>query len=515
MRLVLSLLLVSLSIIGIADSGYISWNEWQQIIPECGAGFDCGTVLSSQWARIGPVPLAYIGLIYYITAFALSILHVVDLEAGSITKKLQRFKATPIELLWLLTLFGFVFSLYLIWIMAFAIGEWCKYCLISAATSSSLFLLSSIYLKTTLKHPAYCIRTLLQKKFGFLYRHIVKPIFFLFDAEFIHTSMLKTGESLGKSAIGKTLLRHCFSVQHQSLQTTKAGISFPNKVGLSAGFDYNGQLTGILPSVGFGWHTIGTVTLEPYEGNKKPRLGRFPNSKALLVNKGLKNLGARRIIANLENQHFAIPTGISIASTNKHFDSTKQQMLDIVECFWLFDHSRVGHAFYEMNISCPNTFEGEPFTTPDRLELLLSALDQLQLSKPVFVKMLIDQGEQETRVLLTVTAQHNIAGVIFGNLTKNKENTAMTAEDREQWKKMRGNISGKPTWEQSNKHIALTKKEFGNRFVIIGTGGIFSAADAAEKIRLGADLVQLITGMVFQGPQLIGEINLDQCYNTR
>ncbi len=515
MQLVLSLIIVSLSLIGIADSGYISWYEWQQIIPECGGNFDCGTVLSSPWAHIGPIPLAYIGFIYYLIAFVLGLLHVIDLEAQTITKKLRRFRATPIELLWLLTLFGFVFSLYLISIMAFAIGEWCKYCLVSAATSSSLFLLSSIYLKTSLARPAYLVRSLLQKKLGMLYRYILKPIFFLFDAEFVHTSMLNAGEAIGKSKIGKTLLRLYFAVQHPTLQTTQAGITFPNKVGLSAGFDYNGQLSGALPAIGFGWHTIGTVTLERYAGNQKPRLGRFPDSKGLLVNKGLKNNGALAIIAQLETQQFEIPTGISIASTNKHFDSTKQQMLDILECFSLFENSKVGHAFYELNISCPNTFEGEPFTTPDRLELLLSALDQLNITKPVFVKMPIDQGTQETRELLSVTAKHKIAGVIFGNLTKNKQNTAMTSEDRKNWKTMRGNVSGKPTWTQSNKHIALTKKEFGNRFVIIGTGGIFSPADAAEKIRLGADLVQLITGMVFQGPQLIGEINLEQCYNTR
>ena len=380
----------------------------------------------------------------------------------------------------------------------------------SAAISGSLFILTSLYLKTAQQTPALFIRSLVQKKLGFLYRNLVKPCCFLIDAEKVHTAILGLGEQLGQTTIAKGIIKTCFAVNSPKLLTIKAGIHFPNRVGLSAGFDYNGQLSNILPTIGFGWHTIGTVTLQPYAGNRKPRLGRFPDSKGLLVNKGLKNHGAHAIIAHLSQQQLEIPTGISIASTNKHFDSTRDQILDILQCFWLFEHSDVDHKYYELNISCPNTFEGEPFTTPSRLSLLLTALDQLHLTRPVFIKMPIDQGAQATRELLAVVAKHTVAGVIFGNLTKDKTNPSVTPADRKRWKTMRGNISGKPTWERSNAHIALTKKEFGNRFVIVGTGGIFSPADAAEKIHLGADLVQLITGMVFQGPQLIGEINLDQ-----
>ncbi|NCN82341.1 MAG: dihydroorotate dehydrogenase (quinone) [Candidatus Pacebacteria bacterium] len=514
MQLLISLLLVSLSLIGIADSSYISWYEWQRIVPECGGNFDCGTVLSSPWAHIGPLPIAYLGLAYYLTVFVVGLLHVIDMEEGVISKKLQKYRVTPIEILWLLTLLGFVFSLYLISIMAFAIGEWCKYCLVSAATSSSLFIVSSLYLKFFLKRPALFIRKLLQIKLRFLYQHLVKPVCFLMDAEVVHTKIVRVGEMLGKTKPGQFLTKLLFAVSDKKLEIKLAGITFPNRVGLSAGFDYNGQLTGILPAVGFGWHTIGTITLEPYAGNTKPQLGRFPDSKALLVNKGLKNIGAQGIIDKLSQLPFAIPTGISIASTNKSFGSTRAQILDMLQCFWLFEHSKVEHKYYELNISCPNTFDGEPFTTADRLEILLSAIDDLQLSRPMFLKMPIDQGERETKALLTVADKHKVAGIIFGNLTKDKQNPAVTKADRERWSTLRGNLSGKPTWERSNKLIALTRKEFGKRFVIIGTGGIFSATDAAEKIRLGADLVQLISGMIFQGPQLIGEINLEQCYNT-
>jgi dihydroorotate dehydrogenase len=124
--------------------------------------------------------------------------------------------------------------------------------------------------------------------------------------------------------------------------------------------------------------------------------------------------------------------------------------------------------------------------------------------------MPIDYPTKQTLALLRVIEKFPIAGVIFGNLTKDKDNPYVTNSDRRIWKKSSGNLSGKPTWNRSNALIALTKKYFGNRFTIIGTGGIFTPEDAAEKMKLGADVVQLITGMIYQGPQLISQINAYQ-----
>lgn len=343
---------------------------------------------------------------------------------------------------------------------------------------------------------------------GFLYQRGVKRIFFLWDAETIHNFFTTVGSLLGTSSLTQQLTQIIFAYQSPSLNKTVDGITFPNPVGLAAGFDYNGQLTGILSKVGFGFQTVGTVTLHPYPGNPKPRLGRFPNSKALLVNKGLKTKGASQIIRDLAAVgQFAYPIGISIASTNQHFNSLSAQLVDFMSCFVLFEKSRLQHSYYELNISCPNTFGGEPFTTPERLSLLLKCLDALNLSKPVYIKMPIDQSKKETLQLLKVAERHRIAGVVIGNLTKDKQNVAVLPADRAKWQQKAGNLSGKPTWERSNQLIQLTKQHFKNRFTIIGTGGVFSGEDAKTKMDLGADLVQLITGMIFQGPQLIGQIN--------
>jgi dihydroorotate dehydrogenase len=131
----------------------------------------------------------------------------------------------------------------------------------------------------------------------------------------------------------------------------------------------------------------------------------------------------------------------------------------------------------------------------------------LKLNRPLYIKMPIDQADVITLQLLKVLDAHTVQGVIVGNLTKDKKNPDVTKADQDRWQTMPGNLSGRPTWRRSNHLITLTKANYGSRFTIIGTGGIFSGQDAAEKMALGADLVQLITGMIYEGPQLIGQIN--------
>lgn len=348
---------------------------------------------------------------------------------------------------------------------------------------------------------------LLSSLIEFGYTRLLKPIYFRLDPEYIHDQKTQMGAWSGEVPIVRELMRFVFAYENSQLKRTFNGITFPNPVGLAAGFDYNADLTQIMPSIGFGFHTVGTITLEPYEGNPKPRLGRFPGSKALLVNKGFKSIGARAIIRKLTGLRFENPVGISIGSTNKGYHTVRDQIIDILCTFRLFEDSAVTHSYYELNISCPNTFGGEPFTSPERLDLLLACLDKLKLTRPVYVKFPIDQNDSESLALLNVIAKHNIQGVILGNLSKDKKNPAMQIEDLAAWQTKKGNVSGKPTWERSNHLIQLTKQTFGDRFTIIGTGGVFSGEDAATKLKLGADLVQLITGMIFQGPQLMGQIN--------
>lgn len=349
----------------------------------------------------------------------------------------------------------------------------------------------------------------LSSAFALKYKYFLKPVLFLFDAEAVHHTFTNVGSQLGRVSFVRAYFRWMF-VDQNIKPVTIDGITFPSRVGLAAGFDYNADLAQILPNLGFGFHTMGTITWKPYPGNPKPRLGRFPKSKALLVNKGLKTIGTQAVIKKLKTTsrgNLTVPAGISIASSNTNFKDVSEQLQDILLSFIAFEKSGLKHAYYEMNVSCPNTFGGEPFTkTPEKLDLLLTCLDELKLSRPVYVKMPIDQTEKYTLQLLEVIDKHDIAGVIFGNLAKNRDNPDMDPEEAEQWRKMRGNLSGKPTWKKSNALIKLTRKNYPTRFTIIGTGGIFSPEDAETKIKLGADLVQLIAGMIYTGPQVVGRI---------
>lgn len=344
-----------------------------------------------------------------------------------------------------------------------------------------------------------------------LYKKIIKPIFFKFDAEIVHNRMTAIGSLLSKIKICKKIIALFFKYENSALQQNILGIEFKNPVGLSAGFDYNADLTGIVEDLGFGFASVGTITNLSYEGNPKPRLGRLPLSKSLLVNKGFKSLGADVIAKKLSNINFKIPIGISIGRSNSpSVDSIEKSIDDIVSAFSKFENRIINNSYYELNISCPNLIhirEDINFYNQTNLEKLLIKIDKLRLSKPVFVKMPITETDADALKMLDIISQYKIAGIIFGNLEKNRKNPVFNKDEIAKCGK--GNFSGKPCYSRSNELISLCYKKYGNKLIIIGVGGIFSAADAYEKIKSGASLVQLITGMIYEGPQIIGQINKD------
>lgn len=260
----------------------------------------------------------------------------------------------------------------------------------------------------------------------------------------------------------------------------------------------------------FGFQSAGTITNQPYKGNPPPRLGRLPKSKSLMVNKGFKNKGADTITKKLEDLSFKIPVGISIGMTNTRKTKTVDEAVnDIVSAFKIFEKEKIKNSYYELNISCPNLINiNVNFYRPVNLEKLLSELKNLNLKKPIFIKMPIEITDREFSALLKTIAECPfIKGVIIGNLQKNKKDHAFNIQEVKKFKL--GNFSGKPCEQRSNELIALTYKKYKDRLIVIGCGGVFSSKDAYKKIRLGASLVQLITGMIFQGPQLIAQINFE------
>ncbi|MDR3519289.1 MAG: quinone-dependent dihydroorotate dehydrogenase [Candidatus Pacebacteria bacterium] len=340
-----------------------------------------------------------------------------------------------------------------------------------------------------------------------VYKWILKPILFQFDAELIHDSFIKIGQTIGKSVITRKISSFFCNYKESSLEQNIASLNFVNPLGLAAGFDYEGRLTETMPEIGFGFETIGTITNYPYGGNIKPRLGRLPKSRSLLVNKGFKNLGIHKTLENLVGKKFKIPVGLSIGVTNtSSLSNQKEAILDIVNAFKVAENYKIPFSYYELNISCPNLQTSVEFYSATNLEELLSAVTKNKLSKPLFIKMPIDKTDTEVLEMLEVILKYGVTGVIFGNLQKNKQDPTLDPKEVALFSK--GNFSGKPTEKRSNELISLTYKTCGGKIIIIGCGGVFNADDAYKKIKLGASLVQLITGMIFEGPQVISDINL-------
>lgn len=353
------------------------------------------------------------------------------------------------------------------------------------------------------------IRLFLPELTGLAYRTLVKPILFLFPADQVHALFLRWGRRFGRFGFIKYIVKRMWRYDEPILEQTLAGLHFTNPVGLAAGFDYDADLVELLPSIGFGFHTVGTLTHERYDGNPPPMLGRLPKSKSLLVNKGFKNESVGKVLSGMSADVREAPRGVSIGATNRAYRDYYDMISDIIAGFG--DAERFAHFdYYELNISCPNLLNIQniqpQLASAEGLRRMLDRFDQLAPKRPVFIKMPLERTESEMQSLIDAIVPHVvIKGLIFSNLAKDRANPVFDAEEIQH--AGRGNFSGKPVERQSNAMIAFVRRKYGNRFVLVGTGGIFTAEDAYRKIRLGASLVQLITGMVYGGPQTIGQIN--------
>lgn len=339
-----------------------------------------------------------------------------------------------------------------------------------------------------------------------LYQKVLKPILFKFDPEEVHNRFVDFGEFAGRSPVLKRLISFFYGYRGPDISKTVDGLTYKTPFLLSAGFDYNARLLGILPRISFGGVEVGSVTARPCSGNEKPRLTRLIKSRSILVNKGLLNDGVEQIIKRIKNfkkpQGFMI--GVSIARCNDEASASVEAGID--DYFYSFkrlNEEDVGD-YYALNISCPNAYGGESFTDPNLLQSLLLKLSYIKCQKPVYLKMPINLDWPDFNKILNVASKFEmIKGVIIGNL--NKDYGALDFRD-EAPGEYRGGLSGKPCADISNELIRQTKSFYKDRFTIIGCGGVLSPEDAAEKMEAGADLIALITGMIFNGPGFVKEL---------
>jgi len=339
-----------------------------------------------------------------------------------------------------------------------------------------------------------------------LYRRLLKPALFRFDPEDVHDVFIAAGDALGRLALTREALHQALGFRGDSLSKVVDGIEYRTPVLLAAGFDCNGRLTQVLPSLGFGGEEIGSITARPCAGNPRPRLTRLVRSQSILVNKGLRNDGVDAIITRLKQRpgvRLPFVRGISIARTNDAASAPMEAgIADYVYSFRRLVEAGVGD-YYTFNISCPNAFGGEAFTDPRSLDRLLSALSEIGCSRPRYVKLPINLPWEQVSALLTVIDRRGLNGIVIGNLNKKYEALRCREEAPAEF---RGGVSGQPCAELSTRLIAKVRAAWGSRFTLFGVGGILSEEAALEKLAAGADLLQLITGMIFEGPSFVSDV---------
>ena len=342
---------------------------------------------------------------------------------------------------------------------------------------------------------------------------VMRPMIFLMDPEQAHYSMKRIGVFLGSNFITKAFTSLLFDYGHKSLNVEVDGIQYRNPIGLSAGFDKDGELTKIYPNLGFGLAELGSITGEICPGNPGKRLFRMVKSKSIVVWYGLNNMGAEKLSARLEGQKFGrLRVGINAALSNmsSEFD-LDSSIADYLKTMTLFKD--IGD-YYTVNISCPNTQEGEPFVDRASLDALLTAINKHIrpiTNKPIYVKLAADMSVDEIDTIVDACVEHKMEGVVCTNLAKPKYNTEHRPEEYPTTKGLlpagKGAMSGLPLQRISTNVVRHVYRRTRGQLTIIGVGGIFNARDAYEKITSGASLCHMITTMIFDGPQNINEIN--------
>tara|TARA_R110000751_G_scaffold272456_1_gene372655 strand:- start:175 stop:1188 length:1014 start_codon:yes stop_codon:yes gene_type:complete len=327
----------------------------------------------------------------------------------------------------------------------------------------------------------------------------IRKVFFKFDPEAIHELTIKGFKATGASPLNKLYKQ---TIPHKPVEVM--GIKFPNPVGLAAGLDKNGECIKAFEALGFGFVEVGTVTPRPQPGNDKPRIFRLPEANAIINRMGFNNKGVDYLVDQVIKAKYRGVLGINIGKNKDTPDENAKD--DYIHCMRkVYDFA----TYITVNISSPNTPGLRSLQYGDALNELLSALklEQTALAEqygkyvPVAVKIAPDLNEEEVNSIAACLIANNIDGVIATNTTLARDKVSHLPFGNEQ-----GGLSGAPVKEQSTKVIQLLAKALDNKLPIIGVGGIASGEDAQEKIAAGAKLVQVYTGFIYQGPELIKDI---------
>lgn len=336
-----------------------------------------------------------------------------------------------------------------------------------------------------------------------VYRSLLRPLLFRTDAEWMHGAAIRCAELAGSSAPLCAALDRRLAPDDARLAVQIAGLRFRTPLGLAAGFDKSARAVTLLGALGFGHVEVGSISAEPSAGNPRPRLFWLPGERAIVVHYGLPNDGAPRVAQRLSARpRSGVPLGINVVSTNRGAGAAPESDDAVIADYTRSVARLQPHADYLcLNLSCPNTRDGRNFFhEPRRLALLLESLDSV--GKPLFLKVAPFAQVADLERFLDAMAPARFVTGFSINLPAGKPDGLAAAAD------MPGAVAGAPAAAAADRTIReLYRRMDRTRYRIIGSGGVFDAADAYRKIRLGASLVQLLTALVYEGPAVAAMIN--------
>ena len=337
-----------------------------------------------------------------------------------------------------------------------------------------------------------------------MYKSIIRKILFKFDPEAVHYFTFDAIKLLCKIPLAPALIRSLFQVNHPKLERELFGLRFKNPVGLAAGFDKNAVLYNELANFGFGFIEIGTVTPKAQEGNPKKRLFRLQDDKGIINRMGFNNAGLEAAISQLKKNKKQIIIGGNIGKNTQTLPEAYTD--DYLECFSAL-HPYVD--YFVLNVSCPNVGSHAKLNDKDYLEELINAVQSLNTTfketKPILLKIAPDLNTTQLDEIIALVKATKIEGVIASNTSVSRENLKADAATLESIGN--GGVSGQPITSKSTQVIKYLSDNSQKAFPIIGVGGIHSEKDALDKLNAGADLVQIYTGFVYEGPALVKRIN--------
>jgi len=338
-----------------------------------------------------------------------------------------------------------------------------------------------------------------------MYKILIRPLLFLLDAEKAHYFTFSLIRFLSKIGFS-TVFRNLYVLHDKRLEREVFGLKFKNPVGLAAGFDKDARLFNELSDFGFGFVEIGTLTPKPQDGNPKPRLFRLKGDQAIINRMGFNNSGVFDAVERLKKDHRVLVGGnIGKNKVTLNNEAVKDYLICLDA---LFDHV----DYFAVNVSSPNTPGLRELQDKEPLTTLLKELKKENTKyaaknevkeKPILLKIAPNLTDNQLLDIIDIVENTNIDGVIATNTTierKGLKSDLIFTEEK-------GGLSGKPLVNRSTEVIRFLAEKSGKAFPIIGVGGIHSPQDALDKIEAGADLVQLYTGFIYEGPSLVKKIN--------